>query len=245
MAEYKEEIFRQAERMARNKFCYDKCFCPNLRAKNACSECAVLASLRDYYLNFVIGIEPCNYICRWLWEDIATIAESGKAEELFSLGDEKNLILENGEEVTIVIIGFNHDTLVEGGKAGIMFALKDVLQEDFRINDENSSIGGRRASKMRTEYLQQIFELLPKELQGRIKSVVKTTGIGGYSQEVEQTVDKLFLFSGNEVEGKEKYSDFGLGGFYGPEDFAAPDEGKQYPYFVDYKKSRRFQEWRS
>ncbi len=235
MCESEQEKFRQAERMAKNKLCYNKCFCPKLRAQNACDNCAVFASLREYYLTSVIGVEPLDYLRRWSWEDIATVAESGKAEELFSLGDEKNLILTNGEEVTVVIIGFNHDELAEGGKAGITFALKDTLQEELYMNEERSNVGGWRASKMRTEYLERIFELLPQELRGRIKPVIKKTGMGGRSLDVEQTLDKLFLFSGNEVEGKEEYSDCGLGGFYGPEDFTAPDEGKQYPYFVDYK----------
>lgn len=230
--------FRQAERMARNKLCYEKCFCPKLRAKNECDNCSVFASLRDYYLAYEIGAEPLDSIGRWSWEDIAKIAESGKAEAMFSLGDEKRVILNNGEAITVVIIGFNHDNLADGSKAGITFALKEVMRDEFRMNAQDTNKGGWRESEMRTVYLEHVFQLLPFELQKRIKPVVKITGVGGvgWLGDVEQTIDKLFLFSGNEVDGKQEYVDNGLvGAFYGPEDWAAPNEGKQYSYFVDYK----------
>ncbi len=237
MDDYLERV-RQAERMARNKLCYEKCFCPKFKAKSECDNCPVFVSLRDYYLTYVIGTEPLDSISRWSWEDIAKISESGKAEELFSLGDEKRITLNNGEVATVVIIGFNHDNLADGNKAGITFALKEVLRDEFRMNGENTNKGGWRTSEMRTIYLQQVLRLLPIELQKHIKPVVKTTGVGGvgWLGNVEQTIDKLFLFSGNEVDGKQEYVDSGLGGaFYGPEDWAAPNEGKQYSYFVDSK----------
>lgn len=238
MDEISAEKFSQAERMARNKLCYDKCFCPKLRAKDECGNCLVFASLRDYYLNYVIEAEPCDYLSRWSWKDVATIAESGKSEELFSLGDEKKVVLSSGEEVTAIIIGFNHDNLADGGKAGMTFALKDALPVELSVNCESTNAGGWRTSKMRTDYLERIYGVLPPELKERIKPVVKVTGVGGDGRtgRVGKTVDKLFLFSGSEVDGAEEYVDNGFGGaFYGAKDWAAPNEGKQYPYFVDYK----------
>lgn len=238
---------RQAERMAKNKLCYDKCFCPKHRKLPyngipQCDDCAVFIALRDYYLNEVIGVEKTETIDRWSWEDISKVAESGEAEDLFFLGDEKRVTLLNGEEASFVIVGFRHDDLANGGKAGITFALKGILREDFAINDNLTNIGGWRDSKMRNSHLEKIYELLPKELRSVIKPVVKLTGIGGgkggsaISEKVVKSIDKLFLFSGVEVEGKDVYRELGCdGGFYGPEAdcFTAPDEGKQYPYFVD------------
>lgn len=239
-----DKKLRQAEQMAKNKICYDKCVCPKLRVKNKCGECAVFESLSRYYLNYEVGKHTSGGIDRWTWEDIGLVAKSGKAEEWFFLGDEKKITLNGGEEITVVIVGFNHDNLEGGGKAGITFALKDVLKEDYCINVEHTNVGGWRKSKMRTEYLDKIYRLFPEEVRRLIKPVVKLTGVGNGRggavesrvDEVEQTVDKLFLFSGNEVEGTEEFFDSGADcGFEGPEDIAAPNEGKQYPYFIDRK----------
>lgn len=244
MCENKDEKLQQAELMAKNKICYDKCVCPKLRVENKCGECAVFANLSNYYLNYEVGKRILGGLDRWSWEDIGLVAKSGKAEEWFFLGDEKKITLYSGEKITVVIVGFNHDNLQGGGKAGITFALKDVLNEDYYMNCENTNVGGWRESKMRTEFLDKIYRLFPEEVRCLIKPVIKITGVGngkgdtveGRADKVEQTIDKLFLFSGNEVEGTEEYFDDGVGeGFSGPEDIAAPGEGKQYPYFVDRK----------
>lgn len=53
------------------------------------------------------------------WAKIAEIAESGKANEVFAVGDKK-LTKINGVDTVIEIIGFNHDDKADGsGKAGI------------------------------------------------------------------------------------------------------------------------------
>lgn len=89
---------------------------------------------------------------------------------------------------------------------------------------------------MRNVYMQEIFELLPSDLQEIIKPVIKFTGIGGVSEETERTTEKLFLFSGNEIDGKEQYFNDGvIEGWYGPEEWATPNEGMQYPYFEKYE----------
>lgn len=184
--------------------------------------------------------ERTQIIERLSWSEIAEAAASGKAKEIFSVGDEKRIALGNGEEVTVVIIGFNHDETPNGGRAGVTFATKDVLKKRYSINEENTNIGGWRESKMRIEYMEEFFNLLPEELRSVVKPVVKVTGIGGGNpfddsgNVTERTVDKLFLFSGNELEGEEEYIDNGLvSGFYGPEEWAASNEGRQYPYFVE------------
>ena len=61
------------------------------------------------------------------WEKIAEISASGKAAEVFSIGDERIItIKENGDkgavyyhDCKVKIVGFNHDEKEDGSKAGI------------------------------------------------------------------------------------------------------------------------------
>lgn len=55
------------------------------------------------------------------WEEIKEIAKSGKAEEVFEVGNEKIITLKNGEELTIAICGFNQDTDEKGNALPITF----------------------------------------------------------------------------------------------------------------------------
>lgn len=156
------------------------------------------------------------------WAEIAEIAESGKADTYFKVGDAKNITLYTGERVALVILGFNHDTLSENGAAadktaGITFGLKDMLDGEYEINEQCTNVGGWRKSKMRNVYMPRFLSLLPAELREVIKPVVKLTGKGSGSEEVEPTDDKLFLLSQVEVFGDSRYT--------------ADGEGAQYAYF--------------
>ena len=129
------------------------------------------------------------------WDEIAEISKNGDAEKYFKIGDTKKFQLYTGEPCEAVIIGFNNDTLDGVNKmAGITFALKDLLDGEFEMNETNTNIGGWRKSKMRNVYMPRFYKLLPKDLQGVIKSVLKET-------DDDVTVDKLFLPSFNEVFG--------------------------------------------
>ena len=70
---------------------------------------------------------------------------------------------------------------------------------------------------MRNVYMPRFLSLLPAELREVIKPVVKLTGKGSGSEEVESTDDKLFLLSQVEVFGDSRYT--------------ADGEGAQYAYF--------------
>lgn len=41
------------------------------------------------------------------------------------------MALKDGTEVIFQIVGFDHDDLVDGGKAGITFCMKEVLNSTF------------------------------------------------------------------------------------------------------------------
>lgn len=210
----KEERYKKAEKLAKDELCNAACLCPKIRAAGACDSCAVLASLREYYATAEVGI-----LDDYSWDEIADIAATGNAAEKFSIGDEKTVTLYTGEEVTFVILGFNHDKLQKGGLAGITFGLKELMDGRFEMNADDTNIGGWRDSKMRTVYMERIYKLLPDDLREHIKTAIKLTGEGDCSVDVEQTADKLFLFSEKEV--------------FGETEYAVSNEGKQYPYFKD------------
>lgn len=172
------------------------------------------------------GVKPLDKIDTLSWAQIAEIAKSGEASKHFKIGDIKNIMLYTGEKAAAVILGFNHDVLsgdngATDAAAGITFGIKDMLDGEFEINEQYTNVGGWRDSKMRNVYMPRFYKLLPDELQQHIKPVVKLTGIGGGSNEITSTDDKLFLFSQTEVIGDDTYT--------------ADGEGSQYDYFKDDK----------
>lgn len=141
------------------------------------------------------------------WDEIDEIARAGEGQKYFSVGDEKTITLDDGEQVTLQILGFDHDDLADGtGKANITFGMKNLLKEMYAMDDEDynyfdgETIKGWKNSKMRTETMSMLFNRLPSDLQNVIKVVAKRTtsnknvkGFLEYSLEI--SFDKLFLFS--------------------------------------------------
>ena len=135
------------------------------------------------------------------WETIAEESEKGNAQKYFAVGDEKTIELTTGEQVTLVIIGFNHDDLTSGGKAGITIGMKELLATKYRMNASNTNAGGWDESEMRTTTMQTLLGQLPSDLQAAIKSVNKKATSGGASTTIKTSSDKLFLFSEVEIDG--------------------------------------------
>ncbi len=132
------------------------------------------------------------------WEEIAMISESGLASQYFSVGDEITITLSTEEEVTFVILGFNHDDLSDGtGKAGITFGMKNLLATTYAMNSSNTNDGGWDASLMRTNTMATLLTQLPNDLQSMIKAVDKKTNNGSTS--IVTSSDKLWLLSLAEV----------------------------------------------
>lgn len=152
------------------------------------------------------------------WAEIAEISASGQAEKVFDIGDEKTIKLSTGEELTFCIMGFNHDELSDGsGKAGITLGMKNLYYYTYAMNNGVSNVGGWNASIMRTQRMNELFSLLPEDLQKIIKTVNKKSSAGNQSSEIITTTDKLWLFSLVEVTGTT--------------DAVYVDEGTQYAYY--------------
>lgn len=143
------------------------------------------------------------------WSYIAEVSDDIRTNGLNSsevqtkygwkVGDEKTIQLSTGEEIVLVILGYNHDNLTSGGKAGISFGMKDCLKDRYRMNEGS---GTWDTSEMRTVTLQNIFTQLPSDLQAVIKEVNKESWPGSKSMPVVTTSDKLWLLSEIEVTGK-------------------------------------------
>ena len=155
---------------------------------------------------------------------IESIANCGQAQNVFSIGDEKDIELSTGEKLTVVIIGFNHDKISGTKKAGITFMTKTPLQTKYKMSTASNSDWG--TCTMRTSILKTIKSQLPKALYtDNTKTILKIVKKEYYSSSgtLSESEDDLFLLSGAEVDGLAKDT-FGL-------------EGTQYQYFIDYGKN--------
>ena len=170
------------------------------------------------------------------WSVIKSVSDAGQGANYWSIGDRKAVTL-NGtvgaltlSNVTtyVFIIGFNHNSSVEGtnrihfqlGKTalsgGIDVALCDSYYDStgggFRMNTSNSNSGGWASSNMRTAICGTslssdsgtIIAVIPAALRAVLKSVTKYTDNTGNSKTasaVTATTDYFFLLSEYEVFG--------------------------------------------
>ena len=175
------------------------------------------------------------------WEAIRGISDAGQGANYWSVGDRKAVTL-NGtvgaltlSNVTtyVFIIGFNHNSSVEGtnrihfqlGKTalsgGTDVALCDRYYNNtgggFRMNTSNSNSGGWASSNMRTaicgtslsSYSGTIIAVIPAALRAVLKSVTKytdNTGNSSAASAVTATTDYFFLLSEYEVFGSTTYA---------------------------------------
>lgn len=156
------------------------------------------------------------------WAEIAEIAKAGRAACVFNIGDEKTITLSTGEKITLVILGFFHDTYYDSeydmdASYTITFGMKNCLATRYQMNARNTNVGGWESSKMRTSVMPTLLSQLPADLQSVIKSVYKKTSAGNKSTTITTTNDKLFLLSEVEVNGTTATT--------------YADEGEQYAYF--------------
>lgn len=153
------------------------------------------------------------------WAKIAQASQEGVASQIWSVGDEKDIVVED-KTLTVVIMGFDHDDLADGsGKAGITFGLKNLMTNTARaMNSSLTNDGGFVGSEMYSWMQNTLLPTLPSDLQAVLKSVNKKTSTGNKSSVINTNAMKLFLFSEIEIFGVIKYSVSG--------------EGSQYNYFT-------------
>lgn len=152
------------------------------------------------------------------WADISSISELGLAQKYFAVGDTKSIKV-NGVSYQVRIIGFNHDNLTSGGKAGITFQMVDCLNTTYQMESSNINTNGWINCAMRKTHLRStIWGQLESSLKSVIKTVNKLASAGNQSATIQTAQDTLFLLSEVEIFGKVTYSKAG--------------EGSQYAYYA-------------
>lgn len=135
------------------------------------------------------------------WAEIAGISEAGKASAYFAVGDEKTIELSTGEQITLVILGFDHDDLSDGsGKAGMTIGMKNLLATKYSMDVTDTSDGWYK-SEMRKSTMTRLLSSLPSDLQAAIKTVKKKATEGSNGETITTYPDKLWLFSRVEIDG--------------------------------------------
>lgn len=119
---------------------------------------------------------------------------------VLKVGDEITETLKDGREVVFVVMD-------EG-----VIGLKNCLREEHRMNDDRTNKGSWQACEMRRYLNEEVFAVLPDELQAIIKP--RTLGSGEHTFE-----DKLWLFSEVEIFGEQDWTE------------KEPDRGTQFEYF--------------
>ena len=147
------------------------------------------------------------------WADIIEACHTNDVPSTWVVGNYKNMMI-GSTEYRIDIIGKNHDTYSAGGTAPLTFQMHDSYIGGKTMNNTDTNVGGWRDSLMRTSHLPGFLALLPKEVSEGIRAVNKKTTLGGQSNSVVTTEDKLFLLSEIEIFGTITYSKSGEGSRY-------------------------------
>lgn len=124
------------------------------------------------------------------WADLKERASVGKLDEFLRSGDTIDITLKNGEAVTLMI--------GKDKKGTIYFASKDCLVQPHVMNNVRTCKGGWAKTEMRRYLNEEIFSLLPDELQTVVKP---TTIVQIVDNERLEEEDKLFCFSSTQVFG--------------------------------------------
>ena len=134
------------------------------------------------------------------WNTIKKAQADGKLQELLQVGDELDITLKTGEELTVQAVGTT--------ERGLIFLLKDCMKDEHGMNKRMTSKGGWRDSKMRLWLNETIIRMLPDELREMIVPRTIRQMIDG--KEV-QTQDKLWLPSFTEMFGADAAAEWAPG----------------------------------
>lgn len=125
------------------------------------------------------------------WAALKSAAQNGTLKS----GDKIPVTLKNGEEIVLTI---GHD---ERGNA--YFCFEDCLKEQRPVNGDGTVTGGWKSFDIRQWLNNELFALLPDDLQAVIEPTEIVQIIDG---ERVVTKDKLFLFSKTQLFGKGDWS---------------------------------------
>lgn len=131
------------------------------------------------------------------WAELKEAANEGRLSELVKSGDRLPLILKNGEKVDVDV---GQD---ESGKT--FFIFHHLMKNMHCMNEELTNFGGWRNCDMHRYQNEDVFRLLPDEVQEIVVPTSIVQVIDGKRIEVR---DKLFALSLTQVLGKNGLSKF-------------------------------------
>lgn len=97
------------------------------------------------------------------WAQIIDACHKNKVPATWAVGNQKTMTI-NGTAYTIDIIGKNHDTYANGGKAPLTFQLHDCYADRKMMNGGSTNSGGWTSCSMRQTDLPAILALMPTEV---------------------------------------------------------------------------------
>ena len=129
------------------------------------------------------------------WIDIQDIIRKGNAPVSLPPGTEINFTLKNGDPASVVVVGVDHYE-----KGDCVFWFRRIIGRHY-MNSDNTNKGGFRDSDMNAYLNDEVFALLPDELQ----SVIAVHKI---EDENVETEGRLFLTSVFEGRGANDWAEY-------------------------------------
>lgn len=207
----------------------------------------------DKTINVTISL-PDTSLANNTPDIIAAAAKSGQAANYWSVGDKVGIAvngsfggLSYNNTVYAFILGFNHNSSVEGGNsihfqfgktaAGVDIAFVNSYgstSTGFCMNTSNTNSGGWNNSYMRKTICPAFLAALPKAWQNIIAACTKysdnTGGGSNTASYVTATSDKIWLLSEMEVQGTRSYANS-----------AEANYQKQYDYYRNGNSKVKYQ----
>ena len=132
------------------------------------------------------------------------IIETGNAKNYFTVGDLVKIVpvtsLFADSSIILQVAGFNHYKKKDSNDfASVVFVMKGVMNANRQMNSSNTNSGGWASCAMRTWLNTKLYPALPRQWQSMIKTVQVLSSIGGTSDTISTSEDKIFLLSQAEV----------------------------------------------
>ncbi len=161
---------------------------------------------------FVMDDEECpRLFSEDSWETIAEMVRTGKASEVYNVGDTKEVTVDgysNGSEQTFTVRIANISTPEECNSEGVsqtacgfVVEFVDIITKN-RMNSTLTNVGGWPASKMYSFANNTIYNALPSDLRNVIIDTYTVSGHGSEDSSNFTSTDKLYLFSTKELYGE-------------------------------------------
>ena len=151
------------------------------------------------WVQFAAGLPPMDTLENTSWSEIRTVSDMGMAEEYWSVGDEKTVMV--GETALKVrILGFDHFVvdMYTQEKKGILFEFTEPLSEFYRYDPNGASVTWND-SELRSELNTTFLTSLPEDLQTSIRECWPPY-INAYFNEMLCVADKVFVLSYEEYD---------------------------------------------